>query len=169
MDEKPNSLETDLTSFKQVIGKNLLNDFFVMEHLPGSEVTVDTVIKSGDIIIELIRKRNKINAGISVAGEFIDNDEVSEKIRQIVSTLDLEGNIGFQFKLDVNDEYQLIEMNPRIQGTSIASMGMNINLPEIALCSILNKTIEIPSTKNKIGFVRYYEEAFYDPAKFTKK
>tara|TARA_X000000368_G_scaffold415632_1_gene407776 strand:- start:2100 stop:3155 length:1056 start_codon:yes stop_codon:yes gene_type:complete len=162
MNEKPNNLFTDLDNFKKVLGSNRLENFFIMEYLPGNEVTIDTVIKSGEIIIELIRNRTKINSGISVAGEFIEDFNLSKKVREIVSVLNLEGNIGFQFKLDSNNDYQLIEMNPRIQGTSIASMGMGINLPELALLSQLDRDYKIPDTSKKIGFIRYYEEVFYD-------
>ncbi len=162
MNEKPNSLVTDLNSFKKVIAENRLEDFFVMEYLPGHEVTIDTVIKSGEIIIELARKRNRINSGISVAGEFFEDRELSLKIKEIISTLNLEGNIGLQFKIDKDNSYQLIEINPRIQGTSVASMGMNINLPEIALLSQFNEDYSIQKPKNKVGFIRYYEEVFYD-------
>lgn len=162
MNEKPNNLFTDLDNFEKVVGNNRLENFFVMEHLPGNEVTIDTVIKSGEIIVELIRNRAKINSGISVAGEFIEDKNLSKKVREIVSVLNLEGNVGFQFKLDSNNNYQLIEMNPRIQGTSIASMGMGINLPELALLSQLDRNYKIPDASKKIGFIRYYEEVFYD-------
>ena len=166
--DKPNNLFTDLKSFQRIISDNELDDFFVTEYLPGDEVTVDTIIKNKKVIVELIRKRNKINSGISVAGEFIEEKEITKKISSIISTLDLDGNIGFQFKKDNRNIYQLIEINPRIQGTSVAAMGMGINLPKLALESSIKGNIKESIKKDRIGFIRYYQEVYYDPKKFEK-
>jgi len=167
LNHKPNNIYTDLKSFERIIGENQLEDFFVTEYLPGEEVTVDTIIKNNKVVVELIRSRKKINSGISVAGEFIENKQISQKILSIIKHLDLSGNIGFQFKKDSKNLFQLIEINPRIQGTSVAAMGMGINLPKIALENEIKGNTETQVKTKKIGFVRYYQEVYYDPEKLN--
>ena len=134
----------------------------ICEYLPGEELTVDTICRNGDAIIVLIRTRDKINNGISQAGRFIENEEIVESVKKIVWKLKLDGPIGFQYKKSTDNRYKLLEINPRIQGTSVASLGLNINLPGIALG--LQNTSDLQEIKklSGVGFMRFYDEVFFD-------
>ena len=74
----------------------------------------------------------------------------------------LSGPIGLQVKQNKDGIFQLLEINPRLHGTSVAAMGLGINLPALAVEQAFND-IEIDSSTIPWGtsFVRYYEEAFY--------
>ena len=111
----------------------------------------------------LIRRRDLTNGGISIAGRFIKEDQVSRYIEKITLSLPgLHGAIGFQVKQDVNGIYQILECNPRIQGTSVAALGLGINLPLRAINVALSKTNSLLGRVDGLGFVRYYNEVFYE-------
>ena len=75
----------------------------------------------------------------------------------------LNGPIGFQFKRDENGDFKLLEINPRIQGSSVTAMALDINLPLLALKIMLDKTYtpSVIQTSGK-GFFRFYDEIFYE-------
>ena len=103
-----------------------------------------------------------MNSGISTGGSFIESEEISEYISQIARNLPgLRGPIGFQFKQSKEGKYSLLESNPRLQGTSVASLGLGYNFVEQALNISLNKNVDLPNKRTGIGFRRYYDEIFY--------
>jgi len=161
--KKPTTLYSSYQDYKSAIAGREIPQLVVTEYLPGEEITVDVVANQGKAAIVLVRSRDSMNSGISTSGRFISLPEVETYVSQILDCFpELNGPIGFQFKKSKSGEYLLIESNPRIQGTSVAGLGVGINIP---LISVLGK-VEIPENykKNiseKIGFVRYYEEAFF--------
>lgn len=160
---KPNSLFTSLDEVLVSIGNNEIPPMVVSEYLPGNELTIDTIVDNGKLIKCLIRTRDSINSGISVSGRFIENEEVKNYIEEIVNSLPgLKGPIGFQVKQNKDGNYNLLESNPRIQGTSVAANGLGINLPLIAVHMFLENEHIIPEVSSGKGFVRYYSEVFYD-------
>ena len=65
-------------------------------------------------------------------------------------------------KKSAKGKYLLLESNPRIQGTSVAAIGLGINLPLRSVNQELGVPLEKSSRNSGISFVRYYQEAFYD-------
>jgi carbamoyl-phosphate synthase large subunit len=165
---KPSSLVTTLNEVFAAISNHTLPELVISEYLPGPELTIDTIVKNGQVLDLLIRRRSAINSGISVSGAFIVNDEVEKYICSIVKSLPgLEGPIGFQVKQSVNGEYLLLECNPRIQGTSVAAIGLGINLPLRAIFSAAGKQLKPLAKREGVSFCRYYNEVFYDSALFN--
>ncbi len=163
LNEKPTSLYTTMEEIMNTLSTANLPDFIVSEYLPGDELTIDTVIQNSKIVDLLIRTRDQMRSGISIAGRFIEDANVFNYIKEIVSTLPgLEGPVGFQLKKSSNNEYLLLECNPRIQGSSVSAMGLGINLPIRSIK--LSRGIELEKVKKKSGlsFARFYEEVFYE-------
>lgn len=158
---KPNSLYMSYHKLKSVLCQNNFPELLVSEYLPGEEYTIDTIVSNGEAKIVLPRVRSKMNGGISVAGEFENNSEIIRYCKEVISSLSLAGPIGVQVKKSKEGVFKILEINPRIQGTSIAALGAGVNLPLLAIYSIINKDIIIPPIKWETKFVRYYEELFY--------
>jgi carbamoyl-phosphate synthase large subunit len=160
--EKPNSLFTTLDDLRGLIDGQDLPPMLASEYLPGAEVTVDSIVSCSAAKLIIVRTRDKMNNGISVAGKFVENADISTQVIDIVRSLDLEGPIGFQFKKDKDGVFRLLEINPRIQGTSVAAMGLNVNLPLIAVCQIMGWPWTLPSKLSGVAFARYYSELYYE-------
>lgn len=159
--EKPNALYSTLGEIERIVGSNAIPPMLVSEYLSGDELTLDTIVSDGEVKIVLIRTRDKMNGGISVAGRFIEDPIVEDYCMKILGTLNLSGPIGMQVKRSAGGDYKILEINPRIQGTSVAALGLGVNLPVLAVCEALGWTCTYPAKRSGVGFVRYYAEAFY--------
>tara|TARA_Y100000589_G_scaffold133659_2_gene127682 strand:+ start:11928 stop:12974 length:1047 start_codon:yes stop_codon:yes gene_type:complete len=160
--QKPNSLYMNLDDLIKTIENKNIPPLIISEFLPGEEVTVDTIIKDDNLELILIRTRDRMRSGISIKGKFIKDKKIEDYIKNIIKSFKgLNGPIGFQLKRSVKDEFLLLECNPRIQGTSVASLGLGINIP----VSIIKSTLGIKTKYNKkyygISFSRYYEQIYY--------
>lgn len=159
---KPNNLYSNLEKITQTLAGKSFPELLVSDHLPGDEYTVDTIVKNGRPQLILPRIRTKMSGGISVQGTFVKQDEIIAYCDGILRTLHLSGPIGLQVKADAQGRYRILEINPRIQGTSVAALGLDVNLP---LLAVMQEFEEIDFRNVKINwgksFVRYYEEVFY--------
>jgi carbamoyl-phosphate synthase large subunit len=159
--EKPGNLFSNLSKIKDVLSDNYFPELIISEYLPGDEYTIDTIVRNGQVKIILPRKRVKMNGGISVAGKFVKNDRIIDYCIEIIESMHLEGPIGVQVKEDREGNFKILEINPRIQGTSVAALGAGINLPVLSIFNALNTAnFKLPINWNA-GFVRHYEELFY--------
>ena len=102
--------------------------------------------------------------GISVEGEFIKNDSLTGYCTQIIRELQLHGIIGIQVKGSLAGKLSLLEINPRVQGTTPAGLGAGINLPVLAIKQELGLPISPEELQVKWGvkFSRYWSEVFYE-------
>jgi carbamoyl-phosphate synthase large subunit len=159
---KPNNLYSSLDRLKQILSNKTFPELLVSEYLPGEEYTIDTIVGTGVPKLILPRVRTKMNGGISVQGTFLKQEEIISYCDRIIRSLNLSGPIGIQVKKNVQGQYRILEINPRIQGTSVAAMGLGINLPVLA---VMQEFINVDFTAIKVdwgkSFVRYYEEIFY--------
>ena len=62
----------------------------------------------------------------------------------------------------VEKEYLLLESNPRLQGSSVAALGLGINLPIRSLRDDIEIHSSINSRSSGISFFKYYQEVFHD-------
>jgi len=161
---KPDSLYMNFHELDAILKEKKIPELLISEVLPGDEVTIDTIVDNGKIQILLPRKRLRTMGGISVQGEFFYDEKLVNYIERILSSLKLAGPIGIQCKQNEEGNYRVLEINPRIQGTSAAAMGLNINLPELSVRTALDLVNEYQH-KDQIKwgtkFFRFYDEVFY--------
>ena len=161
-EEKPNSLYINDKTLCSILENNPFPELLVSEILPGIEYTIDTVVdRNHNPLIILPRKRITTNGGISTSGQFENNEEIISSCKEIIGSMKLTGPIGIQMKEDSKGLYKVLEINPRIQGTSVASLGLGINLPKIAIDAEFNRNFEEIKINWGLSFVRYYEEVFF--------
>lgn len=158
---KPNNIYTTHENLKRILSNDNFPELLVSEILPGIEYTIDTIIYKNKPIIILPRIRSKTNSGISVSGKFIENEEIIDYCDKILSTMDLNGPIGIQVKQNSEGQYRILEINPRIQGTSVAALGCGINLPVLAVKIALGEKVLVPKIKWNTSFIRYYNELYF--------
>ena len=160
---KPGSLRCNIDQYILNLEKFPdLPELIISEYLPGEEVTVDTICKNGSVKIFLLRRRNKIRSGISVAGQFFFDQKIYDNVVKFCSHLNLDGPIGLQFKKSVDGSYKLIEINPRVQGTSGAAHGLSLNFYDLVLRNHFNTSgVDEYINKKKLNFERFYKEVYF--------
>ncbi|MBL0310658.1 MAG: ATP-grasp domain-containing protein [Bacteroidetes bacterium] len=159
--EKPNSLYMLKDDLFRILKGHKFPELLVSEVLPGEEFTIDTLMYQGKSLLIVPRSRTKMNAGISVAGEIVKQEEIIAYVQQMSATLPLHGPIGFQVKKADDGKFKLLEINPRIQGTSVSLMGAGVNLPLLAVLQEAGEEVQIPEVKWGTKFVRFYNEVYY--------
>lgn len=163
LNHKPGSGIITLEEALSVLSTGKFPELLISEYLPGDEYSVDCLTRHGETVIVLPRLRKKMINGISVEGEFIKNESISNYCKQIIKELKLNGNIGLQVKQSNEGKFLLLEINPRVQGTISAALGAGVNLPLLAIKQELGLAITPDELQIKWGtkFSRYWNEVFY--------
>jgi len=141
----------------------------VMEYLPGPEYSVDMLVDNGHPIYTIPRRRNTITAGISTVCTTEDNTEIITYCNCVAEALGLHGNIGMQVKADEYGGYKMLEINPRLQGSTVLCCKAGVNMPYLGVKLALGE----PIPKNfevcwGLRMHRIYNEVYFQPQKETE-
>lgn len=161
--QKPSGLYMTLAEARRVLQLNVFPPLLVAEFLPGDEYSVDCLANHGETLIAVPRLRERLINGISVKGTFVKDEEVIDYCKQIIKTLQLHGNIGIQVRRSATGQPLLLEVNPRVQGTIVAALGVGVNLPVLAVKQVLQQPFHADEIRVKWGthFLRYWQEVFW--------
>lgn len=128
--------------------------------MPGVEYSVDMLCSKGKTLFCVPRTRDKMIGGISVAGCVERNLGLIAFCVQLAQAIGLDGPVGMQWREDVSGVPHLLEINPRLQGTTSALALAGINMPLLAVKLALGH--ELPTTVADIlwgsRFVRFWDE-----------
>lgn len=160
---KPTSTYISLNDVLRILSSGAFPELLVSEYLPGEEYSVDCLANHGESVLIVPRMRKRIINGISVEGEFVKEENIISYCSRIIKELQLHGNIGIQVKKSSSDQFLILEINPRVQGTISAALGAGVNLPVLAIKQELGLPISSDELSVKWGakFSRYWEEVFY--------
>lgn len=122
----------------------------VEEFIEGDEFTVDGAANLDHSIIGLVpRKRIKVKAGISIKGVTVYDKKLLRAARTVSELIDPVGFYCLQFiKSKKDDNYYLIEVNPRIGSGIVLSMAAGLDIGKIFSCYAKGSNC-------------HYKEAFY--------
>jgi carbamoyl-phosphate synthase large subunit len=125
--EKPSGVECTLEELLRILRTApLWPELMACEYLEGREYSVDCYRgRSGEIAIP--RVRNEIRSGISFVTTLVFNKELINHCLHAARHIGLDGVFGFQFK-EGGGIPKLLECNPRVQGTMIASLVTGNNI-----------------------------------------
>jgi carbamoyl-phosphate synthase large subunit len=159
--EKPGGLDIDLDNFLKIFSNVLPTEFpelLVTEYMPGEEYSVDMFRnKNGTVVVP--RLRRSIRSGISFETEVdLSKSEIISYSNLLADYLDLKFCFGFQFKLDENGIPKILESNPRVQGTMVASLFAGFNMIYYSVKEVLGEevTLENVTLTNNSEFKRYW-------------
>ena len=147
---------------KECEKRESLPDLFAMEALPGCEYTVDLLADKGNVLC--IAGRRNISSSMSIAQESIveEKTDAFQLCKQIVKLLGLDGNIGFDFMLDANDNPVLTDLNPRITATIVLYAAAGINFPYLRVKQLLGEKIGPAHIKAGVSLIRKYDDLIID-------
>jgi carbamoyl-phosphate synthase large subunit len=132
-EEKPYGVYSTLNRVLEEIG-NEFPELIVMEYLPGTEYTIDVLCRKGRTFAILPRQRSGMTKGITTSGVLIEDTNkasIRDYSKRIVEGFGLSYNAGLQMKENIEGIPLLLEINPRLQGTTIMSVQGGVNIPEM--------------------------------------
>ncbi len=156
--EKPSSDQMSLKDFMRMLEavQTKFPPMLIMEYLPGAEYSVD-IFRSEKEICIIPRLREEIRSGISFVNKIENHAEIIRLSKIAAEALGLMGVFGFQFKLDGYGSPKLLECNPRVQGTMVASFFANANIIWYGVANTLNIPYQVTShPKWGVAFRRYW-------------
>jgi carbamoyl-phosphate synthase large subunit len=143
--EKPSGLEMSLDDLLRIFRRGPgWPEMIVMEYLPGAEYTVDA-FRGATLELALPRLREAVRSGITFRSSSEFRDDVREQSLRLARYLDLRFAFGLQFKVDAHGIPKILECNPRIQGTMVASAFSGANLVWFGVRELLGEPVEAAS------------------------
>lgn len=143
----------------------LVEPCVIQELLPGEEYTCDLLAdRDGELRMATVRKRLKVSAGISVAGEIVSVDPFRASLELLTRELPLPGPSCVQFFWTEGEEPRFTDLNPRLGGGVALAIAAGVPLLEGILALVAGEPI--PSSFNAgvgMRFLRRYEEVYLDP------
>jgi len=161
LNQKPSSLNISMEEMCKTLDEcEELPETIVMEYLPGCEYTVDLLADHGKSLYVTGRRNTESSMSIAMASCIEKKDNAYTLCEDIVSTLELDGNIGFDFMLDENDNPVLTDLNPRITATIILYKEGGLNLPYLRVKQLLGEKLPKVDVKYGVQMKRKYLDMF---------
>lgn len=134
----------------------------ISEYLPGMEYSVDCFTdKNGKLRVTKLRDRQRIRAGISVRSKELPVDkDILEIANTLNQGLEFRGAWFFQVKRNIDGEYRLMEVSPRIPGTMGLSRNLGINFPLLTLFDMWGYDVNIIDNEYEIMLDRAFYSAY---------
>jgi carbamoyl-phosphate synthase large subunit len=158
LSEKPSGAEATLEGVVDALrgaGKGFPS-LLVTEYLPGDEYSVDA-FRGEFVSVAVPRIRNRVVNGISFETTVEPRRDMIEYTLKASSYLRLRYAFGFQYKLDSGGTPRVLECNPRVQGTMVASYFGGVNVIWMAIREALGVPPETtPKISSKSVFRRYW-------------
>ena len=134
-------------------------DILLMEYLGGEEHSVDVLADNGRVIYAIPRKRINTTFGVSLCGEFDNDEKIIEMTKEIVKILKLNLISNVQFKCHENDSLPYItEINPRPGGTIALNSKAGVPLLLYGIRHAIGKSFPQNKKIKPLKFWRYYKE-----------
>jgi carbamoyl-phosphate synthase large subunit len=127
----------------------------VTEYLPGAEYTVDNFL-GAQVHAAVPRLRKEIRSGISFVNELEHRDDLMQYSVALGRRIGLQYAVGFQFKLDQDGCAKLLECNPRVQGTMVASLFGDVNVIWLGVKEAMGEVVESVPPLRPASFHRFW-------------
>ena len=147
--------EDELKSYYTKYDKN---NTIELEYLPGDEYTIDCFSQNGCLLFSGSRQRNTSKMGISELSVGVNDkeiDEIAEIINdEFIKKGGLDGAWFFQLKKDINNEYKLLEVGPRVSGGMSFYRMRGINFSALTILTKQNNR-ELKIQDNNIKNLKF--------------
>lgn len=157
LNEKPSNTEITLKELCAILeGADPWPRLLVTEYLPGPEYSVDAFIGIKERVA-VPRLRKAIRSGITFESRVEIREDLANYTLGAGQRLGLRYAFGFQYKLDEKGTPKVLECNPRVQGTMVASTLAGTNVIWMAVREALGNPVS-PVSRPVDGaeFYRYW-------------
>jgi carbamoyl-phosphate synthase large subunit len=158
LSEKPSGVEIALDNLLDILRRgDEWPALLVTEYLPGPEYSVDA-FRGERFEAAMPRRRDAIRSGISFDTTLLpDRADLVEPTLRAAAHLDLRYAFGFQFKEDADGVPKVLECNPRVQGTMVASVFGGFNAVWLGVREALGEAPDaLPAPLHGARFQRYW-------------
>jgi hypothetical protein len=132
----------DATMLSELLARD--PDRAIWEFLPGEEYTIDCFSdRERGLLHASGRERVRIRAGIAMHSRRVDLPCFADYAQRIASVLPLHGAWFFQVKRNQRGELVVLEVAPRVGGTSALSRVHGVNLPLLSLYEAERQPVSI--------------------------
>jgi carbamoyl-phosphate synthase large subunit len=143
--------------------------FIVQEYLPGEEFSIDVLSDAaGRVVAAVPRLRARVDSGVSVAGRTIHDEELETFGRVVADAAGLAFISNVQARRDSAGRAALLEVNPRAPGALPLTMASGVDMPRLALDSLLGRPLPDHIPFREVAMVRFLEERFMDLSEVEK-
>lgn len=145
-----------ITGIKQALSSLDNKSVVLTEHLPGDEYTVDCFTdKFGVLKVISPRQRTRLKSGIAVGCESV-SEPITKSIKKMAEEINLklkfDGAWFFQLKTSSSHKLKLLEIAPRIAGSSGFTRMNGNNLPLMSIYNALYIPVNaITSNENHVN------------------
>ena len=156
--EKPSGIEIALDELLRILRRgDEWPTLLVTKYLPGPEYSVDA-FRGSRLAVALPRRRDAIRSGISFETTGLpERADLIEPTLRAAEHLGLEYAFGFQFKDDADGVPKVLECNPRVQGTMVASVFGGVNPIWLGVQEVLGEPpTALPAPPASTLFQRYW-------------
>lgn len=156
--QKPDSLEMPLNGLLAILRNGEWPELIVQEFLPGPEYTID-VFRGQHGTIAIPRLREEIRSGITFKAKVELRSDLQLYVTKLAEELDLKYAFGFQFKVSGEGTPELLECNPRVQGTMVVSVFAGTNVIWWAIKEALGEKVQPEEPRPHVDgmrFIRYW-------------
>ena len=158
------------TYFNKLVAKWGL-PIIIQEYVFGSEVNVTAIGDGNGNAIGAVpmRKLFITDKGKAWAGISLDDQKLVDIAKRVISSSKWRGGMELEFIKTAEDEYYLLEINPRFPAWVYLANGCGQNHPEALIRMALGETVE-PFEKYDVGkmFVRYSFDMIVDLKEFEQ-
>ena len=162
--QKPRSLYVSLPELLSMLPEIFAQtQLMVMELLTGKEYSVDTLAENGTVIRSVCRRVDVSEDSNDVDATIEQTPDVLDYCEQICKLLKLDGLIGFGVMRNGAGEPLLLEINPRLQATTILSVMGGVNYPYAAVKKALGEAVSLPEPITGIRTVQRKQKLFFAP------
>lgn len=123
---KPNGWSISKNDLTSILGQGAWPKMVAIPFLSGPEYSVDVWRRDG-LTVVLPRLRSLMRSGISMETNLELNESITALVEKFLTHYEVEGLLGFQFILE-RGVPQILECNPRVQGTMVASLLSGVNI-----------------------------------------
>ena len=145
------------------LSKKCKSEYVISEFLSGTEYTVDCFTnRHRQLIFCGPRVRQRINSGISVNTMNVNNNlkEFYNIAETINNQLEMRGAWFFQLKRDKNSVLTLLEVAPRLGGSSSLFRGKGVNFALLSIFDAFGLDVEILENKYDIELDRALDNKY---------
>lgn len=161
---KPNSMYISLSELTEVLREaKAIPQMMVMEYLPGTDYSVDILAENGETLMCACRRGLSVVSSI-FASSIVDwNEEAVQLSKAVTRLLKLDGNLGFDTKMDAAGRPQVMEINPRLPAGIPVTVVAGMNLPYFRIKQLLGEPLPSCGLREGVSMQLRNQAIFFGP------